>query len=99
MISAKELQNIGMPVYRANHQVNGADTNGGGGGGVVNKPPPPVLPPNIHGRPEKYNPVIRLQNIPVSGLPSGSSAEPHEAPIDGSGGYLDPETGDWVPEK
>ena len=104
---------MGMPVHRPTRQVNG-DTNGGG----TMKPPPPNLPPNLQGNPEQYNPVIRLQNIPVSSLPSGSSrtadphaaraaaavkasvnADPHEAPAEGGGGYLDPETGDWVPEK
>merc|ERR1719154_387426 len=113
LVSAKELQNMGMPVHRPTRQVNG-DTNGGG----TMKPPPPNLPPNLHGNPEQYNPVIRLQNIPVSSLPSGSNrtvdphaaraaaavkasvaADPHEAPAEGGGGYLDPETGDWVPEK
>jgi len=95
-VTAKELQNMGMPVTRPNnhHQLNGDSK-----GGHVIAPPLPTLPPNIQGKPEKYNPVIRLQNIPLASLPASTSSNPHEAPEDGMGGFLDPETGDWVPEK
>ena len=87
---------MGMPVTRPNnnHQLNGDSK-----GGHVIAPPLPTLPPNIQGKPEKYNPVIRLQNIPLASLPASTSSNPHEAPEDGMGGFLDPETGDWVPEK
>lgn len=102
LVSAKELQNMGMPIHRPTRQLNG-DSNNHGGDGATIKPPPPTLPPNLRGNPEQYNPVIRLQNIPVSARPSGSVSkvpvEPHDAPADGGGGYLDPETGDWVPER
>merc|ERR1712130_1011503 len=67
-------------------------------------PPPPDLPPGVKGRPEHYNPVIRIQNVPLSSLPnhllpdSISTSKGTPAAIPDSGGYLDPETGQWVVE-
>ena len=88
MLNAKEIQNMGMPVHRAAH----AETNG------VSQPPPPTLPPGVHGKPESFNPVIRIQNIPVASLPSGSVPQSLPTPDMSGPGYLDPETGDWVSE-
>lgn len=100
-LNARDLQNMGMPTRTA-PQHNG-----------FTAPPPPLanLPPDLKGRnPEAFNPVIRIQNTPLSSLPSNllppevvashtrvsnsTSADPGPD----SGGYLDPETGDWVAE-
>ena len=111
LVSARELQNLGMPA-------NSAPTTRGGGP-VTNgysAPPPPSLqpsnlPPEMRGmNPIQFNPVIRLQNVPLSSLPghqlphdlprvserSSRSSAVSAAPVPDSGGYLDPETGDWV---
>lgn len=82
VLNAKELQSMGMPV-RTTRQTNGE------------VPPPPDLPPGIQGKPESFNPVIRIQNIPMTSLPSGS----HPDTTNSSGnGYLDTSTGEWVQE-
>merc|ERR1712233_112418 len=60
--------------------------------------------------PTQFNPVIRLQNVPLSSLPGhqlpdGVATRPSResrtssssvTKIPDNGGYLDPETGDWV---
>ena len=72
---------MGMPV-RSTRQTNGDGA-----------PALPNLPPGVQGNPDSYNPVIRIQNIPLTSLPSGSLPSSVGG---GGGGYLDPETGDWV---
>jgi len=92
-LNASDLQNMGMPSL---------SSKGGQNGFTV--PPPPDLPPGVKGKPEHYNPVIRIQNVPLSSLPnhllpdsiSTSKSTPPSVPD--SGGYLDPETGQWVVE-
>jgi len=114
MLNAKELQTMGMPV-RSTRQTNGAE----GGGGL---PPAPALPPGIQGKPESFNPVIRIQNIPMTSLAASASnpadicivaetrtqtsnknqnqtvTEAEVESMDGDG-FLDPHTGEWVPNK
>jgi hypothetical protein len=116
-VSAKELQNLGMPSAgsRANH---GGDHNTRGSTNGYSAPPPPnlpnpaSLPPAMRGmNPTQFNPVIRLQNVPLSSLPGhqlpdGVATRPSRestrtssssvTKIPDGGGYLDPETGDWV---
>merc|ERR1712088_997735 len=61
--------------------------------------------------PTQFNPVIRLQNVPLSSLPghqlpdsvasrpsreSARTSSSSVTKIPDTGGYLDPETGDWV---
>merc|ERR1719462_473280 len=61
--------------------------------------------------PTQFNPVIRLQNVPLSSLPghqlpdsvasrpsreSTRTSSSSVTKIPDTGGYLDPETGDWV---
>jgi len=92
-LNAKDLQNMGMPTYKA-----------GQNGFTV--PPPPDLPPGVKGKPEHYNPVIRIQNVSLSSLPnhllpdnmpsSTSSRGNNMVPTPETGGFLDPETGQWV---
>ena len=114
-VSARELQNLGMPSQPA--AARGAATNG------YSAPPAPTiaasnLPAAMRGmNPIQFNPVIRMQNIPLSSLPGhqleglpaperatprresrSNSSAPPPAPVPESGGYLDPETGDWVEE-
>jgi hypothetical protein len=114
-LNARELQNLGMPSVQAprgSHTTNGFSAPG---------PPPGLetasLPAAMRGM--QFNPVIRMQNLPLSSLPghqlpdglppstrgggegrreaSGRTAS-QAAPVPESGGYLDPETGDWVAE-
>merc|ERR1712051_710161 len=116
-VSAKELQNLGMPSAgsRANH---GGDYNTRGSTNGYSAPPPPnlpnpaSLPPAMRGmNPTQFNPVIRLQNVPLSSLPghqlpdgvatrpsreSARTSSSSVSKIPDVGGYLDPETGDWV---
>lgn len=114
-VSARELQNLGMPSQPA--AVRGAATNG------YSAPPAPSiaassLPAAMRGmNPIQFNPVIRMQNLPLSSLPGhqleglpaperamprresrSNSSAPPAAPVPEVGGYLDPETGDWVEE-
>jgi len=93
-LNASDLQNMGMPSL---------STKGGQNGFTA--PPPPDLPPGVKGKPEHYNPVIRIQNVPLSSLPNhllpdsiSTSKSTPPAPVPDSGGYLDPETGQWVVE-
>merc|ERR1719342_1079118 len=63
-IDARDLQNIGMPTAKPAAPV----TNG------FCAPPPPDLPSNLPEgmkgmNPIQFNPVIRLQNVPLSSLP------------------------------
>jgi len=68
MLNAKELQTMGMPIpLRSTRQTNGAVNAGGGG-----PPAAPNLPPGIQGKPESFNPVIRIQNIPIASIASSS---------------------------
>lgn len=68
MLNAKELQTMGMPIpLRSTRQTNGAVNAGGGG-----PPAAPDLPPGIQGKPESFNPVIRIQNIPIASIASSS---------------------------
>merc|ERR1712142_1088826 len=88
-LNASDLQNMGMPSTR------GAQ-NG------FTAPPPPDLPPGVKGRPEHYNPVIRIQNVPLSSLPNhllpDNMPSSTNATQVSENGYLDPETGQWVME-
>merc|ERR1719427_1518634 len=98
-LNASDLQNMGMPSL---------SSKGGQNGFTV--PPPPDLPPGVKGKPEQYNPVIRIQNVPLSSLPNHllpdnmsntrdtRSNNVVPVPETGQGGYLDPETGNWVVE-
>jgi len=101
-LNASDLQNMGMPTLNSKGAQNGFTV-----------PPPPDLPPGVKGRPEHYNPVIRIQNVPLSSLPNhllpdnmpSTPNTPHTttrsnnvAPVPDTGGYLDPETGQWVME-
>jgi len=89
-LNARDLQNMGMPIL---------------GKGAVNgftAPPPPDLPPGVKGKPEHYNPVIRIQNVPLSSLPNhllpDNMPSSTNATQVSENGYLDPETGQWVME-
>eukprot|EP00092_Neocalanus_flemingeri_P037508 GFUD01040842.1.p1 GENE.GFUD01040842.1~~GFUD01040842.1.p1 ORF type:complete len:1343 (-),score=395.27 GFUD01040842.1:539-3985(-) len=93
-LNASDLQNMGMPTMNTRGVQNGFTV-----------PPPPDLPPGVKGKPEQYNPVIRIQNVPLSSLPNhllpdnmSNSRSNNGAPVSESGGYLDPETGNWVVE-
>jgi len=96
-LNASDLQNMGMPSVTTRGAQNG-----------FTAPPPPDLPPGVKGKPEQYNPVIRIQNVPLSSLPthllpdnisnSRSKNVTNNIPETGAGGYLDPETGNWVVE-
>eukprot|EP00090_Calanus_glacialis_P019633 TRINITY_DN3012_c0_g1_i1.p1 TRINITY_DN3012_c0_g1~~TRINITY_DN3012_c0_g1_i1.p1 ORF type:complete len:2150 (+),score=766.00 TRINITY_DN3012_c0_g1_i1:196-6645(+) len=96
-LNARDLQNMGMPTLNPKGPQNG-----------FTAPPPPDLPPGVKGRPEHYNPVIRIQNVPLSSLPNHllpdnmsntpSTRSNNVAPVPETGGYLDPETGQWVME-
>jgi len=111
-VSAKELQNLGMPSAgsRANH--GDYNTRGTNGYSAPPNPNPSSLPPAMRGmNPTQFNPVIRLQNVPLSSLPghqlpdsvasrpsreSARTSSSSVTKIPDTGGYLDPETGDWV---
>jgi len=98
-LNASDLQNMGMPTHNTRGAQNG-----------FTAPPPPDLPPGVKGKPEQYNPVIRIQNVPLSSLPNHllpdnmsntrdtRSNNVVPVPETGQGGYLDPETGNWVVE-
>lgn len=96
-LNASDLQNMGMPTMNPKVAQNG-----------FTAPPPPDLPPGVKGRPEHYNPVIRIQNVPLSSLPNHllpdsmsntpSTRSNNVAPVPETGGYLDPESGQWVME-
>merc|ERR1712083_1159175 len=115
-VSAKELQNLGMPSAgsRANHGDHNTrgSTWGYSAPPLHNLPNPASLPPAMRGmNPTQFNPVIRLQNVPLSSLPghqlpdgvatrpsreSARTSSSSVSKIPDVGGYLDPETGDWV---
>lgn len=90
---------MGMPTTRSAPQQN-----------RFTAPPPPLenLPPDLKGRnPESFNPVIRMQNIPLSSLPSNTlppgvtTQHTRQATTTSNSnplGRLDPETGDWASE-
>merc|ERR1711981_15422 len=93
-LNASDLQNMGMPSLSTKGAQNG-----------FTAPPPPSLPPEVKGKPEHYNPVIRIQNVSLSSLPNHllpdtihTSTRGTVDPVPDSGGYLDPETGQWVVE-
>jgi len=101
--NAKEVQNFGMPSLRGNNQV---PLQNGYQGHYQQQSNTPALPSGMK------NFSIKMQNIPLSSLPNQylpdnmsnvrantshtSSSNHHVDPVPDSGGYLDPETGDWV---
>jgi len=89
-LNARDLQNMGMPIL------------GKGAQNGFTAPPPPDLPPGVKGKPEHYNPVIRIQNVPLSSLPNhllpDNMPSSTNATQVSENGYLDPETGQWVME-
>jgi len=97
LLNAKELQSMGMPVHSSGmpmQNMGTRHTRQTNGDAASSNLPPPELPPGIQGRPESFNPVIRIQNIPMASLPSSSlPSGGKEGP-----GYLDPSTGEWVSE-
>merc|ERR1712241_354668 len=103
-VSAKELQNLGMPSAgsRANH--GDYNTRGTNGYSAPPNPNPSSLPPAMRGmNPTQFNPVIRLQNVPLSSLPghqlpdSVASRPSRESTRTSSSSVTKiPDTGDWV---
>merc|ERR1712038_1943257 len=92
-VSAKELQNLGMPSAgsRANH--GDYNTRGTNGYSAPPNPNPSSLPPAMRG----MNPTQLPDS--VASRPSRESARTSSSSvtkIPDTGGYLDPETGDWV---